>query len=112
MVHLAAAGCRGDDDGVAGLQADQRLEDRGGGGVGRRDDGAHDADGLGDLGDAVSLVALQDTTGLGVLVSVVDVLCGRSGFLMTLSSRTPRPVSSMAIFANGIRALLAAMAAS
>ena len=67
---------RGDDDAVAGLQADQRLEDRGGSGVGRRDDGAHDTDRLGDLGDAVSLVALQDTTSLGVLVSVVDVLCG------------------------------------
>ena len=73
---LGGSRVRGDDDGVAGLQADQRLEDRSGGGVGRRDDGAHDADGLGDLGDAVGLVALQDTTGLGVLVSVVDVLCG------------------------------------
>ncbi len=31
--------------------------------------------GSADVGDAVSLVALQDTTGLGVLVSVVDVLC-------------------------------------
>ena len=69
-------GVRGDDDGVAGLQADQRLEDRGGGGVGRRDDGAHDADGLGDLGDAVGLVVLDHAAGLGVLVGVVDVLGG------------------------------------
>ena len=72
---LGGSRVRGDDDGVAGLQLISVLKiavEVGG----RRDDGAHDADGLGDLGDAVSLVALQDTTGLGVLVSVVDVLCG------------------------------------
>ena len=67
---------RGDDDGVAGLQADKALEDRGGGGVGGRDDRTHDADGLGDLGDAVSIVTLDDTAGLGVLVRIVDVLGG------------------------------------
>lgn len=76
MVHLAAAGCRGDDDGVAGLQRDEALEDRGGGGVGGRDDRAHDADGLGDLGDAVGIVALDHAAGLGVLIRVVDVLGG------------------------------------
>ena len=71
---LGSSGVRGDDDGVAGLQADQGLEDSGGSGVGGRDDGTDDADGLGDLGDAVSLVVLEDATGLGVLVRVVDVL--------------------------------------
>ena len=67
---------RGDDDGVTGLQADERLEDGRGGRVGGRDDSANDTDRLGDLGDAVSVVALDDTAGLGVLVSVVDVLSG------------------------------------
>ena len=74
----ALGGCRvrGDDDGVTGLQADERLEDGRGGRVGGRDDSANDTDRLGDLGDAVSVVALDDTAGLGVLVSVVDVLSG------------------------------------
>ena len=72
-----ALGCRGvrrDDDGVAGLQADEGLEDRGRSGVSGRDDRAHDADRLGDLGDAVGLVMLEHAAGLGVLISVVDVL--------------------------------------
>ena len=73
---LRCSGVRADDDGVAGLQRDEALEDRGRGGVGGGDDGANQADGLGDLGDAEGLVALDNAAGLGVLVGVVDVLGG------------------------------------
>ena len=73
---LGGSRVRGDDDRVAGLQRDEALEDRGRGRVGGGDDRADDADGLGDLGHAVRLVALDHTAGLGVLVRVVDVLGG------------------------------------
>ena len=63
-----------DNDGIAGLQGDQALEDRGGSGVRGGDDGGDDADGLSDLLGAESLVLFDHTTGLGVLVGVVDVL--------------------------------------
>ncbi len=74
---LGGSGVRGDDDGVAGLQADERLEDGRGGRVRGRNDGTDDTDGLGDLGDAVGLVALEHAAGLGVLVRVVDILGGK-----------------------------------
>ena len=67
---------RGDEDGVAGLQGQQALEDGGGGGVGGRDDGGHDSHGLGDLLEAHGGVVLDDAAGLHVLVLVVDVLGG------------------------------------
>ena len=50
----------GEDDGVAGLQRDEGLEDRGGGGVGHRGDARDDADGVGNLGDAGDLVVADD----------------------------------------------------
>eukprot|EP00976_Prorocentrum_cordatum_P110266 1195165-Prorocentrum_minimum.AAC.2 len=55
-VRVPSAGVGGEDDAVAGLQGDQRLEDDGGGGVG---DGGHahdDAHGLGDLGQPALVV--------------------------------------------------------
>ena len=67
---------RGDHDGVPGLQGDEALEDGGGGGVGRGDDRADDADRLGDPLDAADGVLLDHAAGLGVLVGVVDVLGG------------------------------------
>ena len=73
---LGSSGVRGDDDCVARLQANQSLENRSRSGVGGRDDGTDDADGLSDLGDAISLVALEHATGLGVLVSVINILGG------------------------------------
>ena len=73
---LAGARVRRDEDGVAGLQADERLEDGRGGGVGRRDDGGHEAERLGDLLVAEGGVVGDDVAGLHVLVLVVDVLGG------------------------------------
>ena len=73
---LAGARVRGDEDRVAGLQGDERLEDRGGGGVGRRDDGGDDAERLGDLLVAEGGVVGDDVARLHVLVLVVDVLGG------------------------------------
>ena len=65
-----------DDDAVAGLEAQEGLEDGGGGGVGGGDHRGDDAHGLRDLHDAVSLVLFDDAAGLGVLIGVVDILCG------------------------------------
>ena len=48
---------RADDDRAARLQGDQHLVDRGGRGVGGRDDGGHDAERLGDLDDLLVLDA-------------------------------------------------------
>ena len=73
---LFRSGVGADDDSVAGLQRDERLEDGGGSGVGGRDDRAHDAHGLGDLLDAERLVLFDDAAGLGVTVGVVDILGG------------------------------------
>ena len=64
---------RADDDTVSGFQTDQRLENCGRGGVGGRNDGAHDTDRLGDLLDAVRLVLFQNAAGLRVSVSVIDI---------------------------------------
>ena len=65
-----------DDDAVAGLEAQEGLEDGGGGGVGGGDHRGDDAHRLRDLHDAVSLILFDDAAGLGVLIGVVDVLCG------------------------------------
>ena len=67
---------RAEDDAVAGLQADQRLEDRGRGRVGGRHDAADQPDRLGDGHDAGFVVDLDDAAGLVVLVGVVDVFRG------------------------------------
>ena len=73
---LSSCGMRADNDRVASLQADKALENSGGGGVGGGDDRANKTDGLGYLGDAVRLVALDNSACLCVLVRVVDVLGG------------------------------------
>ena len=65
-----------EDDAVAGFQAEQRLENGGGGGVGGRDDRRNHADGLGDLLHAVGLVFLDHAAGLGIPVSVVNIFAG------------------------------------
>ena len=62
-----------DDDAVARLEREERLEDRGRGRVGGRNHRADDADRLGELLDAHRLVLLDDAARLRVLVGVVDV---------------------------------------
>ncbi len=66
----------GENDGVAGLQGDEGLEDGGRGGVGGGNDGGDEAHRLGDLLEAESLILLDDAAGLHILVGVVDVLGG------------------------------------
>ena len=73
---VLGTGVRADDDGITRLQSQEALENGRGGGVGGGDNGGNDADGLGDLLNAVSLVLLDHAAGLGVLVCVVDVLGG------------------------------------
>ena len=72
----AGARVRADDDRIAGLEADQALEDGRRRGVGRGDDRSHDADRLGHALEAGRLVVLDDADRLEVLVLVVDVLGG------------------------------------
>ena len=73
---VLGTGVRGEDDGVAGLQGDEGLEDRGGSRVGGRYDTADDAYRLGD-GDGAHLVVLaQDAAGLFIFIGVVDVFGG------------------------------------
>ena len=71
---LFGARMRAENDAVACFQAQQRLEDRRGGGVGGRNDGSDNAQGLRDLLCAVNLVLLNDAAGLDILVCVVNVL--------------------------------------
>ena len=66
-----------DNNAVAGLEGNQGLENGGGGGVRRGDDGAHEAEGLGDLPHAVGRVLLNDAAGLRIAVGVVDVFGGK-----------------------------------
>jgi len=65
-----------DDDAVAGLEANQRLENGGRCGVGGRDDRRDNADRFCNLHHAECFVALQHADGLRVLVGVVDVFSG------------------------------------
>ena len=65
-----------DDDAVAGLEANQRLENGGRRGVSGRDDRRDNADRFCNLHHAECFVALQHTDGLRVLVGVVDVFSG------------------------------------
>ena len=73
---LLCPGMGADDHAVAGLQGDQSLENGSGSGVGGGNDGGDDTDGLGDLLDAESSILLNDTTGFGVLIGVIDILGG------------------------------------
>ncbi len=65
-----------ENDAVAGFQADQRLENGGGGGVGGGDHRGHHADGLGDFLHAVCFVFFDHAAGFGVPVSIVNVFAG------------------------------------
>ena len=61
---------------VARLEREQRLENRGGSRVRRRDDGRDHAQRLGNAPDAERLVLLDHAAGLRLLVGVVDVFGG------------------------------------
>ena len=65
-----------DNNTVAGLQADQGLEDSSGSRVRGRNHGSHHTDGLRDLLHAAGFVFFNHTAGLGVPVGVVDILAG------------------------------------
>ena len=69
-------GMRADEDGVAGLQAQQRLEDGGRRRVSRRNDRRNQTDWLGNLLDAECVVLLDDTDRLRVAVSMINILTG------------------------------------
>ena len=69
-----------DDDAVAGFQRQQRFENSGGSGVRRGDDGAYEAQGLGDLLHTVGLVLLDDTAGFGVAIGIIHILRGKVVF--------------------------------
>ena len=71
---VLCSGVRADDDCVTSLECEQALEDCGRCGVGGRNYGSDDTDRLSDLLDAVCLVFLDNAAGLGLLVSVVNVL--------------------------------------
>ena len=58
------------------FSADQRLKDRGGGGVGGGDDRRDHADGLGNLLDAVGRILFDNAAGLGVLIGIVNIFGG------------------------------------
>ena len=73
---LLGARVRADENRVAGLEAQQRLENRRGGRVRRRDDRRDKADRLGDLLDAERRVFLQHADRLRVAVGMVDILAG------------------------------------
>ena len=73
---LLGGGMGGEQDRVAGLQADQNLENGGRGGVGGGGDGAHNAHRLGNALGAEGLILGDDSTGLHVAEIVVDMLGG------------------------------------
>ena len=67
---------RADEDGVARLEAQQRLENRRGGRVRGRDDRRDKANRLRNLLDAERRVFLQHADRLGVAVGMIDILAG------------------------------------
>ena len=69
------SGMGAQQDGVAGLQADQDLIDGGGGGVGGGGNGAHDTNGLRDAHGARGLVLLDDAAGL-LITEIVEHMLG------------------------------------
>ena len=73
---LLGGGMGGEDDGVAGLQGDERLVDDSGGGVGGGHHTGDDADRHGDLDHLVDLVFFKDADSLHVLDAGIDLLCG------------------------------------
>ena len=73
---LLGARVRADEDGVARLEAQQRLENRRGGRVRGRNDRRDKADRLRNLLDAERRVFLQHADRLGVAVGMIDILAG------------------------------------
>ncbi len=71
---LAGARVRTDDDAVARLQTDQRLENRSRCRIRGRNDAADQPHGLGNSNRAGLVILAQNTAGLLVLVFVVNVL--------------------------------------
>ena len=65
----------GNDDGVSGLQCDQGFKDRCRSRVSSRNYCCDQTDRLCDLLGSICLIFLDHTTGLGVLICVVNVLC-------------------------------------
>ena len=70
------SGVGADDNTVSRLKSEKCLEYSGRGGVGGGDYRRNNADRLGNLLDAKGLVLFNNATGLGVLVCVVNILCG------------------------------------
>ena len=70
------AGVEGEDDRVAGLQGDERLEDRGGSGVGDRSHRTDHTDRLGYFSDTGQFVTVDHAHGAQVTHRVGDVLAG------------------------------------
>ena len=64
---------RADNNGITSLECEQALEDCGGSGVSRGDNGSNNADRLCDLSDTESLVLFDHAAGLGFLVSVINI---------------------------------------
>ena len=73
---LLRARVEAEDNRTAGLEGDERLEDRGGGRVGDRGNAGDNADRLGDLVDAHHVVLADDADGLLAGQVVGDVLAG------------------------------------
>ena len=71
---LLGSGMGAEDDGIAGLQAYEALEDGGAGRVGGGYDAADDSLGLGDFLDAEACIGLDYPAGFLVLVLMEDVL--------------------------------------
>ena len=71
---VLGSGMGAENNAVAGLQADQSLEDGGGGGIGGRNHGTDNADGFGNLHHTVGGILFQNAAGLLMLISVIDIL--------------------------------------
>ena len=65
----------GNNDRVTCLKSNQGFKNSGGCGVGRGDNCCNQTDRLSDLLDPVLLIFLDHTNCLGILISVVNVLC-------------------------------------
>ena len=71
--RVLCSGVRADNNGITSLECEQALEDCGGSGVSRGDNGSNNADRLCDLSDTESLVLFDHAAGLGFLVSVINI---------------------------------------
>ena len=64
---------RTDDDRVSRFEGDHGFENRGGSGVGRRNDRGDNAYGFGDFLYSVSLILFDNAAGFSVLISVINI---------------------------------------